>query len=64
MKELAGLEKAKAGHESDIKDHEKKIEEAKEEIEQNVANQTKKKTEIEGIKATVSDLEVKLKNIK
>ncbi|MDA9121275.1 hypothetical protein N9J52_04500 [Flavobacteriales bacterium] len=64
VKELAGLEKAKAGHESDIKDHEKKIEEAKEEIEQNVANQTKKKTEIEGIKATVSDLEVKLKNIK
>ena len=64
VKELAGLEKAKVGHESDIKDHEKKIAKAKEEIKQNIANQTKKKTEIEGIKASVSDLEVKLKNIK
>ena len=63
-KDLAGLEKEKAGHESDIKDAEKKIEEAKAAIEKNVANQANKKTEIEGMKAAVADLEVKLKNIK
>lgn len=63
-KELAGLEKDKSGHESDIKDYEKKIEDAKTEIEKNVANQAKKKTEIEGMKAALTDLEVKLKNIK
>ena len=63
-KEIAGLEKEKAGYESDIKDAEKKIEEAKAAIEKNVANQANKKTEIEGMKAAVADLEVKLKNIK
>ncbi|MGB0917630.1 MAG: hypothetical protein ACPGU4_08570 [Flavobacteriales bacterium] len=63
-KEMAGLEKEKAGHESDIKDAEKKIEEAKAAIEKNEANQANKKTEIEGMKAAVADLEVMLKNIK
>ena len=63
-KELAGLEKEKAGHESDIKDYEKKIEESKAEIEKNTGNQANKRTEIEGIKAALVDLEVKLKNIK
>ena len=63
-KELAGLEKEKADHEADIKDAEKKIEEAKAEIEKNLANQANKKTEIEGMKAAVADLEVKLKAIK
>lgn len=63
-KDLADLQKDKAGHESDIKDFEKKIEEAKSEIEKNLANQANKTTEIEGVKAAVMDLEVKLKAIK
>jgi hypothetical protein len=63
-KELAGLVKEKAGHESDIYEHEKKIEEAKDAIEKNLANQANKTAEIEGLKAAVVDLKVKLKNIK
>jgi hypothetical protein len=63
-KELAGLVKEKAEHESDIAEYEKKIEEAKGAILKNLANQANKTTEIEGMKAAVVDLEVKLKNIK
>ena len=63
-KALGGLEKEKAGHESDIKDAEKKIAEAKSAIEKNIANQSNKKTEIEGMKAAITTLEVKLKAIK
>jgi hypothetical protein len=63
-KELAGLVKEKVEHESDIAEYEKKIEEAKGAIIKNLANQANKTTEIEGMKAAVVDLEVKLKNIK
>ena len=63
-KELVGLEKEKADQESSIRDYEKKIEEAKTAIEQNLGNQANKKKEIEGMKAIITELEVKLKAIK
>ena len=63
-KELAGLATEKTGHESDIAEYEKKIEEAKDAILKNIANQASKTTKIEGMKAAVVVLEVKLKNIK
>ena len=63
-KELSGLEKDKSKLEKDIEDYQKKIEEAKAEIEKNVSDQANKKTEIEGLKATISDLEKKEKSIK
>ena len=62
-KEFSGLEKDKSKLEKDIEDYEKKIEEAKAAIEKNLANQANKKTEIEGLKATISDLEKKEKSI-
>ncbi len=63
-KELSGLEKEKTGLESDIAEYEKKIVDAKAKIETNLGNQANKKTEIEGMKAAIGDLEVKLKTIK
>lgn len=63
-KEFSGLEKDKSKLEKDIEDYEKKIEEAKAAIEKNLADQANKKTEIEGLKATISDLEKKEKSIK
>ena len=63
-KALSTLEKEKVDYESTITDYEKKIEESKNEIERNIGNQTTKKKEIEGMKAIVAELEVKLKNIK
>ena len=63
-KDLDGLEKDKKKLEKDIEDYEKKIEEAKSEIEKNVAAQANKKTEIEGLKAAIIDLEKKVKSIK
>ena len=63
-KEFSGLEKDKSKLEKDIADYEKKIEEAKAAIEKNLADQANKKTEIEGLKATISDLEKKEKSIK
>ena len=63
-KELSGLEKQKSDYEATIKDYEKKIEESKAEIEKNLENQANKKKEIDGMKAIVSELEVKSKNIK
>lgn len=63
-KDFSGLEKDKAGLEKDIADYEKKIEEAKANIEKNLAAQANKKTEIEGIKATIMELEAKEKGIK
>jgi hypothetical protein len=63
-KDFAGLEKDKKKLEKDIEDYEKKIVEAKEAIEKNLVDQANKKTEIEGLKATVGDLEKKMKSIK
>lgn len=63
-KEFSGLEKDKEKLEKDIEDYKKKIEEAKAAIEKNIASQANKKTEIEGLKATISDLEKKEKSIK
>ena len=63
-KDFSGLEKDKSGLEKDIADYEKKIEEAKADIEKNLAAQANKKTEIEGIKATIMELEAKEKGIK
>lgn len=63
-KELSGLEKDKSKLEKDIEDYKKKIEEAKADIEKNVAAQANKKTEIEGLKAAVIDLEKKVKSIR
>ncbi len=63
-KEQSGLEKEKKDHEKSIEDYKKKIEEAKANIEKNVAAQANKKTEIEGTKAAIMDLEKKLKSIK
>jgi hypothetical protein len=63
-KDLGGLEKDKSGLENDIKDYEKKIEEAKANIEKNLAAQANKKTEIEGLKAAIIDLEKKMNGIK
>lgn len=63
-KDLSGLEKDKSKLEKDIEDYEKKIEEAKAEIEKNVAEQANKKTEIEGLKVAIIDLEKKEKSIK
>ena len=63
-KELSGLEKDKKKLEKDIEDYQKKIEEAKVAIEKNVSDQANKKTEIEGLKATIKDLETKEKSIK
>lgn len=63
-KDQSGLEKDKADLEKSIEDYKKKIEEAKANIEKNVANQANKKTEIEGTKGSIMDLEKKLKTIK
>jgi ribosomal protein S4 len=63
-KDLSGLEKDKEKLEKDIEDYEKKIEEAKAAIEQNVSAQANKKTEIEGMKAVIKDLQTKEKSIK
>ena len=63
-KDLSGLEKDKSNLEKDIADYEKKIEEAKAAIEKNVAAQANKKSEVEGMKAVIGDLESKVKAIK
>lgn len=63
-KDLSGLEKDKAGLEKDIEDYKKKIEEAKAAIEKNLTDQANKKTEIEGVKMAISDLEKKANGIK
>lgn len=63
-KDLSGLEKDKKKLEKDIEDYEQKIVETKEAIEKNLADQANKKTEIEGLKATVADLDKKMKAIK
>ena len=63
-KDFSGLEKDKEKLEKDIEDYKKKIEEAKAAIEQNVAAQANKKTEIEGMKAVIKDLQTKEKSIK
>ena len=62
-KDLNGLEKDKKKLEKDIEDYQKKIEEAKAAIEKNVSDQANKKTEIEGLKATIKDLDTKEKSI-
>ena len=63
-KDLSGLEKDKAGLEKDIEDYKKKIEEAKAAIEKNLTDQANKKTEIEGVKMAITDLEKKANGIK
>lgn len=63
-RELSDLVKTKSNLEKDIADYEKKIEDAKAEIEKNVAGQANKQKEIEGLKSTLNDLEIKLKAIK
>ena len=63
-KDLSGLEKDKAGLEKDIEDYKKKIEEAKAAIEKNLTDQANKKTEIEGVKMAITDLEKKVNSIK
>ena len=63
-RDLNGLQKDKEKLEKDIEDYEKKIEEAKASIEKNVAAQANKTTEIEGLKASIIDLEKKMKSIK
>lgn len=63
-KDLSDLEKDKKKLEKDIEDYEQKIVEAKEAIGKNVAAQANKKTEIEGLKATIGDLDKKMKAIK
>ncbi|MCF8463327.1 MAG: hypothetical protein K9G41_00695 [Flavobacteriales bacterium] len=63
-KELMGMQKDKASLESDIESYDKKIAECKTAIEVNVGNQANKQAEIDGTKATLVELEVRLKSIK
>lgn len=63
-KELAGLVSEKAGLEKDIIDYQKKIEEAKVNIDKNVGNQANKQKEISSMKVLITELEVKLNAIK
>lgn len=63
-KELVSMAKDKEGLEKDIADYNKKIEEAQGSIEKNVAAQATKQKEIEGMKAALTELEIKLNAIK
>lgn len=63
-KELAGLVSEKASLEKDIVDHQKKIEEAKQNIDKNVGDQANKQKEINSMKVLITELEVKLNAIK
>jgi len=64
VKESESLDKDKASLESDITDYKKKIEEAFAKIEQNKADQSKKKEEIKAQEAVVSGVNKKLGEIK
>jgi hypothetical protein len=63
-KDFSGLEKDKERLEKEIEEHKNKIEEAKAAIKKNLENQAIKKTEVSGLKATITQLETKQKSIK